>query len=203
MPINRGKAEVKGIEAEGMCLLSDDWLTRIASSVAGRVPGFSSFGQSSAYRCRSQRPNCRRLWRPAERRPRANCNRARRRRRQVDLQGHRKPKAAGMEPALAQEVGRGGAILMNWPQLCFRQLLPFWTRDAGREGRKALTRQYGLFLQDISPLDKRSWQGECGLPLQFWVGELISTPALKWGGIAGYPLSNHLSPGPNTECRDT
>ncbi len=108
MPINRGKAEVKGIEAEGMCLLSDDWLTRIASSVAGRVPGFSSFGQSSAYRCRSQRPNCRRLWRPAERRPRANCNRARRRRRQVDLQGHRKPKAAGMEPALAQEVGRGG-----------------------------------------------------------------------------------------------
>jgi len=32
MPINRGDVEVKGVEAEGMWLLADDWLTRVAYS---------------------------------------------------------------------------------------------------------------------------------------------------------------------------
>ncbi|WP_282298591.1 TonB-dependent hemoglobin/transferrin/lactoferrin family receptor [Stenotrophomonas sp. PS02289] len=32
MPINRGEVEVKGVEAEGMWLLADDWLARVAYS---------------------------------------------------------------------------------------------------------------------------------------------------------------------------
>ena len=32
MPINRGNVEVKGVEAEGMWLLADNWLTRVAYS---------------------------------------------------------------------------------------------------------------------------------------------------------------------------
>ncbi|WP_313140641.1 TonB-dependent hemoglobin/transferrin/lactoferrin family receptor [Stenotrophomonas sp.] len=32
MPINRGNVEVKGVEAEGMWLLADDWLARVAYS---------------------------------------------------------------------------------------------------------------------------------------------------------------------------
>lgn len=32
MPINRGEVEVKGVEAEGMWLLADDWLARLAYS---------------------------------------------------------------------------------------------------------------------------------------------------------------------------
>ncbi|HHA2747727.1 TPA: TonB-dependent hemoglobin/transferrin/lactoferrin family receptor [Stenotrophomonas maltophilia] len=32
MPINRGEVEVKGLEAEGMWLLADDWLARVAYS---------------------------------------------------------------------------------------------------------------------------------------------------------------------------
>lgn len=32
MPINRGDVEVKDVKAEGMWLLADDWLARVAYS---------------------------------------------------------------------------------------------------------------------------------------------------------------------------